>query len=179
MLGTILRLGAGGLLLVAGKKLYWFLVGLCGAIAGLFISEFFFHPEGFWPRILVAVGIGAAFAILAVLLQQIMVSVAGFIAGGYLGSSLVDTLQVDVANWKWAVFLLGGIIGVIIVKMLFELSLVIISSFAGASLITRALELNGTKGLIILLVLILAGIVLQSARNRGKPTAAPPPTPDR
>jgi hypothetical protein len=93
--------------------------------------------------------------------------------------SLVDTLQVDVASWKWAVFLLGGIIGIVIVKMLFELSLVIISSFAGASLITRALDLNGAKGLIILLMLILAGIVLQSARNRARPTAPPPPPPAR
>ncbi len=65
MIPTLLELGAGGLLLAAGKKLYWLFVGLCGAAAGLFISEFFLHPQGLGERVLVAVGIGAAFAVLA------------------------------------------------------------------------------------------------------------------
>ena len=162
MIPTILQLGAGGILLIAGKKLYWFVVGVCGAIAGLFVSEFFFHPESWGERVLVAVGIGAAFAVLALVLQQIMISIAGFIAGGFLGVSLVDTLKVEITNWNWVVFILGGLVGILIVKMLFDLSLVIISSFAGATLIIRALNLDGPNGLIILLVLILTGIVLQS-----------------
>lgn len=174
MISTLLQLGAGGLLLVIGKKLYWFLVGLCGAAVGLFISEFFLHPQSMGERVLVAVGIGTAFAILALILQRIMISIAGFIAGGFLGVSLVDTLQLTVSNWNWAVFLLGGLVGLLIVQLLFDLSLVIISSFAGATLIIRALGLDGANGLIILLVLILAGIIIQSAQNRPKPVAAPP-----
>ncbi|GAP21773.1 hypothetical protein [Leptolinea tardivitalis] len=175
MISTLLQLGAGGLLMVAGKKLYWVVVGLCGAIAGLFISEFFFHPQTLGERALVAVGIGAAFAVLALVLQRIMISVAGFIAGGYLGVSLVKTLNIGVESWDWVIFLLGGLIGILIVHFLFELSLVIISSFAGASLITRAINLEGAAGLIVLLVLILAGIVIQSGQN--KPKAAPPAPP--
>jgi hypothetical protein len=177
MVPTLLQFAAGGLLLVTGKRLYWLFVGLCGAAAGLFISEFFFHPESWGERVLVAVGIGAAFAILALILQRIMISIAGFIAGGFLGVSLVDTLQLTISEWNWVVFLLGGIIGVLIVQLLFDLSLVIISSFAGATLIIRALGLDGAKGLIILLVLILAGIVIQSAQNRPKPPVAVPPVP--
>ncbi len=177
MVSTLVQLAAGGLLLITGKKLYWLFVGLCGAAAGLFISEFFFHPEGWGERVLVAVGIGAAFAILALILQRIMISVAGFIAGGFLGVSLVDTLQLTISNWNWVVFLLGGIIGVLIVQLLFDLSLVIISSFAGATLVIRALGLEGAKGLIILLVLILAGIVIQSAQSRPKPPVSTSPVP--
>jgi hypothetical protein len=174
MLSTIFQLGAGGLLLIAGKKLYWFVVGVCGAIAGLFVSEFFFHPESWGERVLVAVGIGAAFAVLALVLQRIMISIAGFIAGGFLGVSLVETLKVEITNWNWVIFILGGLVGILIVKMLFDLSLVIISSFAGATLIIRALNLDGPNGLIILLVLILTGIVLQSFQSRPKPPAATP-----
>lgn len=174
MIGNIVQLIAGGLLLVAGKRLYWFFVGLCGATAGLFISEFFLHPEGMTERIIVAVAIGAGFAVLALILQKIMVGVAGFIAGGFLFVSLLDTLKITLPDWNWAVFLIGGLIGIFLVKILFDLALVIISSFAGATLIIRGLNLGGSNGLIILLVLILAGIVFQSAQNRSKPTIITP-----
>ncbi len=173
MISTIFQFLAGGLLLVAGKKLYWFVVGLSGAAAGLFISEVFFHPEGMLERVVIAVAIGAGFAILALILQKIMVGIAGFIAGGYLGITLFDTLQVQFIDWKWAVFLIGGLVGILLVKVLFDMALVIISSFAGASLILRAINIEGPKGLIVLLVLVLVGIVIQSAQNRPKPPVVP------
>jgi hypothetical protein len=119
------------------------------------------------------VAIGAGFAILAVVLQKIMVGIAGFIAGGYLGVTLFDTLQVQFTEWKWAVFLVGGLVGILLVKILFDLALVIISSAAGATLIVRAINIEGPKALIILLVLILTGIVIQSAQNRPKPPVVP------
>jgi hypothetical protein len=172
MIGTLFQLITGSVLLVAGKKLYWFFVGTLGAIAGLFVSESFFHPQSWGDRVLVAVGIGAAFAILALILQRIMIGVAGFIAGGYLGISLIDALTLPVTDYRWVVFILGGLIGILVVKMLFDLSLVIISSAAGAILITRAISLDGAKSLIILLVLIIAGVIVQSVR--GKPKATPP-----
>jgi hypothetical protein len=177
MISSIFQLFAGSILLVAGKKLYWFFVGVIGAIAGLFISETFFHPQSWGDRVLVAVGIGAAFAILALILQRIMIGVAGFIAGGYLGVSLIDTLQLPVTEYRWVVFILGGLVGILIVKMLFDLSLVIISSSAGAILITRAINLDGAKSLIVLLVLILAGIIVQSARSKPKSAATAPTQP--
>lgn len=174
MVANIFQIAAGGLLLVAGKKLYWFFVGLCGAAAGLFVSEFFLHPEGMMERVIVAVAIGGGFAVLALILQKIMVGIAGFIAGGFLSVSLIDTLEIAMPDWNWAVFLVGGLIGIFLVRILFDLALVIISSFAGATLIIRGFDLAGSNGLIILLVLILAGIVMQSAQGKSKPAIITP-----
>jgi hypothetical protein len=177
MIGMLFQLVTGSILLVAGKKLYWFFVGILGALAGLFVSETFFHPQSWGDRVLVAVGIGAAFAILALILQRIMIGVAGFIAGGYLGVALLDALQLPVTDYRWVVFILGGLVGILIVKMLFDLSLVIISSAAGAILISRAIGLDGAKSLIILLVLIIAGVVVQSVRGKPKPATPAPNQP--
>ena len=168
MIPSIVQFIAGGLLLGAGKKLYWFFVGICGAICGLFVSEMFFHPTGWWEQVFVAIGFGAAFAILALVLQRLMVSIAGFIAGGFIMISLTETLQLSVANWNWIVFIIGGIIGVLLVQVLFDLALVLITCFGGATLITRAVGLEGAKGTILLLILVLVGIIIQSARNRPK-----------
>lgn len=176
MIPSLLQFVAGGLLLGAGKKLYWFFVGICGAVSGLLVSELFFHPAGWWERVLVAIGFGAAFAILALVLQRIMVSVAGFIAGGFVLVSLTETLQLSLINWNWIVFLIGGIIGILLVQVLFDLALVLITSFAGASLIIHAAALEGVKATILLLALVLIGIIIQSTQNRPKAPAAPPVT---
>jgi hypothetical protein len=173
MVPSIFQFIAGGLLLGAGKKLYWFFVGICGAIAGLLVSELIFHPEGWWERVLVAIGFGAAFAILALVLQRMMVSIAGFIAGGYIMVSLSETLQLSIANLNWVIFILGGIVGVLLVQVLFDLALVLISSFAGATLIQHAIGLEGVKGTILLLILVLIGIIIQSVQNRPKAPPAP------
>jgi MFS family permease len=172
MIPSLLQFIAGGLLLGAGKKLYWFFVGLCGAASGLFISEMFFHPTGWWERVLVAVGFGAAFAILALVLQRIMVSIAGFIAGGFVMVSLIENLQLEFTNWNWIVFIIGGIIGVLLVQVLFDLALILISSFAGSTLIVRAAGLEGTKATILLLTLVLIGIIIQFTQNRPKTPVA-------
>lgn len=168
MIPTFLQFVAGGLLLGAGKKLYWFFVGLCGAICGLFISEVFFHPVAWGERVLVAIGFGAVFAILALVLQRIMVSIAGFISGGFVLVSLVENLQLEFSNWNWIVYFIGGIIGVLLVQVLFDLALVLISSFVGATIIARALPIDGTKQTIIVLAMVLIGIIIQSAQNRQK-----------
>lgn len=170
MILSIAQFITGGLLLGAGKKLYWFFVGICGAICGLLVSEMFFHPTGWWDRVFVAIGFGAAFAILALVLQRLMVSIAGFIAGGFIMVSLSETLQLSVVNWNWIVFIIGGIVGVLLVQVIFDLALVLITSFGGASLITRAIGLEGVKGTVLLLILVLVGIIIQSARNRPKAT---------
>jgi hypothetical protein len=166
MIPSLLQFITGGLLLGAGKKLYWFFVGICGAICGLFVSEVFFHPTGFWEQVLVAIGFGVAFAFLALVLQRLMVSIAGFIAGGFIMVSLAETLQLSVVNWDWIIFIIGGIAGILLVQILFDLALVLITCFGGATLITRAVGLQGVKGTILLLILVLVGIIIQSARNR-------------
>jgi MFS family permease len=176
MIPSLLQFIAGGLLVGAGKKLYWFFVGICGAICGLLVSEVFFHPTGWWERVLVAIGFGAAFAILALMLQRIMVSIAGFIAGGFILVSLAETLQLAFVNWSWIVFIIGGIVGILLVQVLFDLALVLITSFGGASIIIRAAGLEGVKGTILLLSLVLIGIIIQSTQNRPKAPVAPPVT---
>lgn len=174
MIPSLLQFIAGGLLLGAGKKLYWFFVGICGAVCGLLVTELYFHPTGWWERVLVAIGFGVAFAILALVLQRIMVSLAGFIAGGFVLISLTETLQLSFANWNWIVFIFGGTVGVLLVQVLFDLALVLISSFAGATLIIRAAGLEGGKGTILLLALVLIGIIIQSVQSRPKAPAAQP-----
>jgi hypothetical protein len=174
MVSIVLQFAAGALLLGIGKKLYWFVVGLCGALVGLVISELVFHPTDFWERALVAIGFGVVFAILALVLQRVMVSIAGFISGGFILVSLAKTLQLPYVEWSWIVFILGGIVGILLVRVLFDLALILISCFAGATLILRALQLEGAQGTILLLALVLIGIIIQSAQNRN---AQPPPPP--
>jgi hypothetical protein len=66
-------------------------------------------------------------------------------------------------SFSWLVYLIGGIIGVLLVIFLFDWALITLSSLAGASLITQALVLPGGIGGVLFLALVIVGVVIQGS----------------
>jgi hypothetical protein len=64
------------------------------------------------------------------------------------------------------VYVIGGILGVILVSFVFDWAIIILSSLAGASLITQALFPQSATGSILFLILVLAGVLIQGATLR-------------
>ncbi len=71
----------GGGLLVAGRKLFWLLVGGLGFMLGLELSSrlAFRSPWMLWVAALV---LGVVFALLAVFVETVAIGAAGFLGGG-------------------------------------------------------------------------------------------------
>jgi hypothetical protein len=150
----------GSLLLVAGRKLFWLLIGIFGFISGVQLaSRFSGGPE--WLAILVGLIFGIVFAALAIFFQKIAIWIAGFLAGGYGLSILTGMLDVDAGRYNWLVYFIGGIIGIVLVGLLFDWAIITMSSFAGASLVTRSLLSEIEFAQWILFVLFIAGILIQ------------------
>jgi len=59
-------------------------------------------------------------------------------------------------------FIIGGVIGVILVGMFLDWALISLSTLAGASLVIEALSLSGGIGLVAFIVLIVIGITYQA-----------------
>jgi hypothetical protein len=151
----------GGVLLVAGRKLFWLFVGVAGFVTGFqFTGSFFQGPEGL--SIIVGLIVGAIFAILAIFLQTIAIGIAGFLTGGYVLQTLTASLGLDIA--PWIVYIIGGIIGVILVSFLFDWALITLSSLAGASLAVDAFQLE--RAGLVFLILFLAGVIIQGTALR-------------
>lgn len=163
----------GGALLVTGRKLFWLFVGALGFITGMQLTARFWHgPEGL--AIIAGLVIGLIFAGLAVFLQSVAIAIAGFLAGGYILSVLAGMFGFQTVALTLVVYIVGGILGVILVSYLFDWAVIILSSMAGASLVVQALLTGRAASGLVFIILFIAGVVIQgstlSAEKKTKAT---------
>ncbi|MDD5745901.1 MAG: hypothetical protein PHO30_01420 [Candidatus Omnitrophica bacterium] len=157
----------GILLLMMGRKLFWLFVGGTGFIVGIEYAGLVFRnqPEGV---ILIAALVMALIGlILAIVIQKVGVGIAGFLSGGYVAMSIVQKFGYAPGWLPGLVFLVGGIIGAILVVKLFDIALVILSSLTGAFLIISAVNVGPESLRILFIVLTVTGMVIQV--SQGKP----------
>ena len=103
--------------------------------------------------------VGVIFAVLAIFLQGVAIGVAGFLAGGYILTVVAGMIGLNQGAFSWIIYLIGGILGVLLVIFLFDWAIITLSSLAGASLITQALGIGG----VLFLVLVIVGVVIQGS----------------
>ena len=167
---TLINAILGGALLVAGRKLFWLFVAAAGFITGFQLTTRYFQgSEGL--SIIVGLVVGAIFAILAIFLQTIAIGIAGFLAGGYILQTLAAMLGFDIGSLMWVIYIVGGIIGVLLVSFLFDWAIITLSSLAGAALVMEAFQLQSNGLIFLILVLagvIIQGITLQNEARRGE-----------
>jgi hypothetical protein len=157
---TLINAILGGALLVVGRKLFWLFVAAAGFVTGFQLTTRSFQgSEGL--SIIVGLVVGAIFAILAIFLQTIAIGIAGFLAGGYVLQTLLAMLGFEKAASTWIIFIIGGIIGVLLVSFLFDWAIITLSSLVGATLVAEAFQLQRVANGLIFLILFLAGVILQ------------------
>ena len=169
MINTI-NLLLGAALLVAGRKLFWLFVAIIGFITGMqLVAQFLNGPA--WLAVVVGVVVGIIFALLAVFIEALAIGAAGFLAGGYILTTLTGMLGMNEGFLFWIIYVIGGIIGILLVMLLFDWALIILSSLAGAALIVQSLALAGGTGGLWFLLLVLLGIIIQglTLQREGRP----------
>jgi hypothetical protein len=163
----IIRLLAGGALLVLGRKLFWLFVAAVGFAAGWAVATDLLSVEPEWLALVIAVVVGVVGALVAQFVQRLAIGLAGFLAGAFLALSLVRLLNLEAAWWGWLALVAGGIVGAILLGAAFEWALIGLSSLAGALLIVDALDLSSTMHLLVLIGLFVVGVIIQSALRDG------------
>ncbi len=164
----ILRLAVGAALLVLGRKLFWLFVAAVGFAAGWTVMSDLLHVQPEWLALVIALAAGVLGAVLATFVQKIAIGLAGFLAGAFLATGLVSMLNLAAASWAWLAFIVGGILGALLLGAAFDWALVGLSSLAGAMLVANALELSSTVHLLVLVGLFVLGVIIQSAVGGGK-----------
>ena len=159
MLGIVnILLGIG--LLVAGRKLFWLFVAAAGFVLGAQLTIRAWNgPE--WMALAVGILVGLVFAGLAIFLKSLVIGIAGFLAGGSILYGLAGIFGLDSGAYGWIIYLVGGLIGIMLVSKLFDWALIFLSSFGGATLITQAISLKAALGGLTFLVLAIVGIFVQ------------------
>ena len=158
----ILNLLVGVVLLIAGRQFFWLFVGCIGFAAGLQ------YVPGLWditsPLLLILLSIvtGIVGALIAVVFQKIAISLAGFAGGGFMAVNLLRFLNLESDTLVWLSYIVGGIIGAILLFMVFEWALIIVSAFAGAMVIIQTVNLNPRITPWALISLFVFGIIIQT-----------------
>ena len=159
---SVISLILGVALLVAGRKLFWLFVGAAGFVTVMQLAtQFWQGPE--LLAIVIGLVVGVIFALLAIFLQSVAIGIAGFLAGGYILTVLAGMIGLNQGAISWIVYIIGGIIGVLLVIYLFDWAIITLSSLAGASLITQAFLLPSGIGGVIFIVLVIVGVVIQAS----------------
>jgi len=180
---NIINLILGVILLTTGKKLYWLFVAVVGFLIGLTLATQFVKLNPPWLIYLIAVGVGLVGAVLATFLQHLAIALAGFIVGGYGALYIFTLLGNNTQPYNWMAFIIGGIVGLFLVASVFNWALYILSSWAGATLVTQAINLQAQLGVILFFVLFVLGMVIQAGLFRDQPKKQPievptPPEPE-
>lgn len=157
----VARIVVGSMLLILGRKLYWLFVGVVGFALGFALATQFPGGASEWVILIVALVAGLVGALLAVFLQRVAIAVAGFAGGGYVVVVLVRSLGWHPGRLTWVPFVIGGIIGLVLVVTLFEWALIILSSLTGASLIVESSSLTPSIAGLLFVVLLIVGIGIQ------------------
>lgn len=169
---NVINLILGTALLFAGRKLFWLFVGVAGFVTGVQLATRFWQGSDLLA-IIVGLILGVIFAFLAIFLQALVIYIAGFLIGGYVFTVLATMLGIDVTGaTTWIVYIIGGIIGLILVGFLFDWAIITLSSLAGASLILQSFLPQNAVGGLIFFVLFLLGVLVQGSFLRRERAAA-------
>jgi hypothetical protein len=156
----------GIVILFFGRKLFWLCVAAIGFAAGVEIAPHLVHEPSPLLALTVALFLGLIGALLALFLQKIAVAVLGFLAGGKLAGALAAAFFVQYAQYSTVIFVVGGLIGAILLLVLFDWALIVVSSLIGAHLIQSAIVLPPSGSTIVFIGLVVLGILVQAASLR-------------
>jgi hypothetical protein len=160
----IIGLIIGAVILLFGRKLFWLFVAAVGFAAGVELAPHLIQEPSPLLALTLALVLGFVGALLAIFLQKIAIAVAGFLAGGKLAVAIAASFFVQYAHY--ITFVIGGIIGAVLLLVLFDWALIILSSVVGAHLIQSALALPQSGSTILFVGLAVVGVIVQAASMR-------------
>lgn len=162
---SIINILFGVGLLFFGRKAFWLFVAGAGFVAGLSLTNRLFEGPD-WVGVTVGLVIGLLAALLAIAVQRFAIGLAGFMVGGYIALQILPALNLE-GGWATVLaFIIGGVIGIIMVGMFLGWALISLSSLAGAALIVNALNLDSGLDILIFIILVLVGVIFQARELR-------------
>jgi hypothetical protein len=164
-----LLIGSG--LLLLGRKLFWFLSGAVGFLIGIEIARRITFPSEL-TLLVSALALGLVFALMAVFLESVLIIVVGFLGGGLTLIRVTGILGWESPLGDVVAFVVGGVLGAILIVWLFNTALITISSLSGASLIVSGLPIQAPERPLIFWALAILGILIQAIALSREP---PPP----
>jgi hypothetical protein len=160
----VLTVIAGFAILLFGRQLFWLFVGVVGFLVAFELATEFLAGQPEWVILLIAIVAGIVGALLSIFVQYGVVAVAGFFAGALAAQSLLQATTTARPEWAlWLALIIGGLLGALLVLVVFDWALIVLSSVTGASMLVQSITLPGTLEVVVFIALLIVGIVFQIA----------------
>jgi hypothetical protein len=165
---SIIQAVFGIAMLSFGRRLYWLFVGGIGFAIGFSLASRFLDDSSIWTLLLIGLVGGFLAGMAAVLMNRLVLGIAGFLVGGYLAIKLIELISVNIDAPTWLVFLIGAAIGALLVAFLFDWALILLTSLLGAGLLVQLLNTSDQLSLVLIAVLMVVGVFIQGRKKLRK-----------
>lgn len=152
----------GILMLIAGRRFFWFFVGATGFVAGFTCGKEIFGLESLQTLFIAASILGIIGIVFALFMQGIAIGIAGFLAGSYVTFSLLPSFGEFSPELTWFIVLIGGVVGVVFSILVVNWMLIFLSSVTGAAIIVHYISPESWVKPAIWMMLSVAGIIIQT-----------------
>lgn len=168
LLAAIVLIALGLVLAFAGRRFIWLLIGLAGFWLGYQLIAWVFSGRDPLFQLLAGLAVGVLGALLARRFTNVLLWIAGFVLVGaaVLNVGSIFGLGIDSVLLQVTFFVVGGLIGVALVRWALGLAIIIISALGGAAMVMQGLPAlfnttPGTLNLVIGIVVAVAGFIVQ------------------
>ena len=152
----------GLILLSAGRRLFWLFVACVGFASGFHYAQQIWGIQSAVLVFIWSIATGAVGALVAIFFQKAAILIAGFAAGGYIVLVLFDQFAGLPSQLAWLPYMVGGIMGAIVLFFVFDWALIFLSTLTGATLIVQMLAFPPWVEIALFLALVIAGIAFQA-----------------
>jgi hypothetical protein len=158
----------GLFLLFTGRGLFWLFVACVGFASGYHYAQQILAIHSALTVLIISLAAGGLGAILAIFFQKAAIVIAGFAAGGYVVLSLFGRFGGLPAQFAWLPYVIGGIIGAVILYFTFDWALIVLSTLTGATLIVQMVAFDPLVEMALFFVLMIAGMGIQAKIMAGE-----------
>lgn len=154
----IIRGIIGGILLFLGRELNFLFAAAMAALIGFRLTPLLPPQWPVWSDAAFMITLGVIAAIIVLLNERVGYFLSGFLAGGFL---LIEYYAPNQLTVPLLPFIVGGVIGALVLGLLTEWALILVSSGIGAAYVLNLFRLNPTAEILIGAGLFVIGAVTQ------------------
>ena len=149
----------GGVLLFLGRELNFLFAGAMAFLIGARLTPLLPSQWPDWTEWAFMIGLGILAASLTFVDDRGGYIISGFLAGGYVAAEYYTPNMLVIPIMP---FILGGIVGALILGIFTEWALIVLSSLIGGYYLTTMFRLAQTPRVLITAGLIIIGAVVQA-----------------
>lgn len=148
----------GGIILFLGRELNFLFAGGMAILVAFRLTPLLPKEWPDWSFYAFIVGAAALAAAIAIINERVGYFLSGFLAGGFV---LVEYFAPGVLTLPLAPFVVGGVVGSLILGLLTEWAMIVVSCLIGAFYVTNLFTLSPTAELLLGAGLFVVGALAQ------------------